>query len=184
MSISNIDTSPVLETERLKLRKATLEDANEVFFLRSNKEVGKYIARAPQQTVDEAKDFILARQKDFETHKTSYWGITLKENDVLIGTICLWNFTENSTVAEVGYDLNPAFQKKGIMNEALDLVLNFGFDKLKLHQIEAFTQKKNKSSIALLQRNGFQQHPTRIDEGFPENIIFELHQLNFKKTSN
>lgn len=183
MSISNIDTSPVLETERLKLRKVTLDDAQEVFFLRSDKEVGKYIARAPQQIIKEAEDFILARQKDIEVCKIAYWAITIKGNDTLVGSICLWNFTNNNTVAEVGYDLSPDFQKKGIMNEALGLVLNFGFDKLKLLQIEAFTQKKNKSSVALLVKNKFTQHPSRIDEGFPENIIFELKQEDYNKVS-
>lgn len=181
MSISNIDTSPVLETERLRLRRVTLADAKAIFFLRSDKDVGKYIARNPQISVKEAEVFILDRQKDIESHKISYWAITLKGNDTLIGSICLWNFTNNQTVAELGYDLHPDFQKKGIMNEALRLVLNFGFNTLKFHQIEAFTQKQNQSSIALLNKNKFKQHPTRIDEGFPENIIFELQYSEYVK---
>jgi ribosomal-protein-alanine N-acetyltransferase len=179
MSILDIETSPVLETKRIALRQVSLDDAQEVFFLRSNKEVGKYIARAPQQTIEEAVSFIIERQKDLKLHKTSYWGITLKENDVVIGTICLWNFSKNNTIAEVGYDLHPDFQKQGIMTEALGLVLNFGFKKLRLQQIEAFTQKKNQGSITLLQKNKFKQHPTRIDDGFPENIIFELKQKDY-----
>jgi ribosomal-protein-alanine N-acetyltransferase len=183
MNILNIDTSPVLETERLKLRQVTLEDANEVFFLRSDKDVGKYIARAPEKSIKDAENFITARQKDIKQHKISYWAITIKGNDTLVGSICLWNFTNNNTVAELGYDLHPDFQKKGIMNEALELVLNFGFNKLNFYQIEAFTQKKNLSSVALLKRHKFQQHPSRTDEGFPENIIFELKQEDYNKAS-
>ncbi|MGB1268364.1 MAG: GNAT family N-acetyltransferase [Flavobacteriaceae bacterium] len=181
MKTLNVETSPVLETERLKLRKVTLEDANEVFFLRSDKVVGKYIARNRQQTIEEAEDFIKARQEDIAQHKLSHWAITIKGDDTLVGSICLWNFTKNNTVAEVGYDLNPAFQKKGIMNEALGLVLSFGFNKLNFSQIEAFTQKQNQSSVTLLKRNAFKQHPTRIDEGFPKNIIFELTQEDYNK---
>lgn len=183
MGILNTNTSPNLKTERLLLRQVTLADANEVFFLRSDKAVGKYIARPPQKTLKEAKDYIIARHKDIESHKISYWAITLRKEDTLVGTICLWNFTKNHTVAEVGYDLNPAYQKQGIMNEELAKVLNFGFEKLELHQVDAYTQRKNKGSIALLQRNKFKKHPTRIDEDFPENIIFELDQFSFNQLS-
>lgn len=179
-----MNTSSILESERLRLRQVTLEDANEVFFLRSDKEVGKYIAREPEKSINSAKNFILARQKDIESHKIAYWAITIKGDERLVGSICLWNFTKHNTVAEVGYDLHPDFQKKGIMNEALEVVLNFGFKTLKFHQIEAFTQKKNKSSVELLKRNNFVQHPTRIDEGFPENIIFELKQETYNNALN
>lgn len=179
MNVITTDTSPVIETSRLSLRPVSLEDEEEIFFLRSDKEVGKYIARNLQNTTDEAKDFILARLEDLIAHKISFWAITFKGERPLIGTICLWNFTENNTVAEVGYDLMPMYQKQGIMNEAMNAVLNFGFNRLKFQRIEAFTQKENERSKSLLLKNKFVLHPSRIDEGFPENIIFELNNLDF-----
>jgi len=112
-----------------------------------------------------------------------YWAITLKGKTRLIGTICLWNFTEENSVAEVGYDLNPEFQKKGIMSEALKAVVSYGFQKLEFSRIEAFTQIENESSKLLLIKNKFKLHPTRIDEGFPENIIFELYHDNYFSNS-
>ena len=62
----------------------------------------------------------------------------------MIGSICLWNFSEDRKVAEIGYDLDPKYQRKGIMTESINAVLNFGFRKLSLEKIEAFTQKQNK----------------------------------------
>jgi len=174
MSITNIKSFPVLETQRLILRQVNADDAQEIFFLRSDKEVGKYIERSPQKNIKEAKDFIAKRIEDVAECKISYWAIVLKDNPMLIGTICLWNFNENKTIAEVGYDLNPTFQKKGLMSEALNEVIKFGFGRLALKRIEAFTQKNNVGSKMLLLKSKFVQHPTRIDEGFPENIIFEL----------
>jgi ribosomal-protein-alanine N-acetyltransferase len=53
---------------------------------------------------------------------------------------------ENNTIAEVGYGLNPAFQNKGIMTEALKCVIDYGFNELKLIKIEAFTHIKEMSS--------------------------------------
>ena len=179
MNVLNTDTSPIIETSRLSLRPVNIEDEEQIFFLRSDREVGKYIARNLQNTSDEAKEFILKRLDDISLHKISFWAITFKGERPLVGTICLWNFTENNTVAEVGYDLMPMYQKQGIMSEALNAVLNFGFHQLKFQRIEAFTQRKNESSKALLLKNKFVLHPTRTDEGFPENIIFELHHQDF-----
>jgi len=177
----NITSFSVLETERLILRQVNESDASEVFFLRSSPEVGKYIARDFQTEISQSIKFIKDRNVDISQNKIGYWGITLKNNSKLIGTICLWNFTEDNTVAEVGYDLMPEFQKKGIMSEALKAVVTYGFQELEFSRIEAFTHKENQSSRSLLVKNKIQLHPTRVDEGFPENIIFELYSENFKE---
>ncbi|WP_407557462.1 GNAT family N-acetyltransferase [Winogradskyella sp. 4-2091] len=102
------------------------------------------------------------------------WGITLKDKSELIGTICLWNFSVDKKVAEVGYDLNPKFHNKGIMTEALNLVLDFGFNQLKLQKIEAFTDTKNENSKRLLTKNGFILNPSRKDVDNESNLIYEI----------
>ena len=175
----HITSFPVLETERLVLRQLKSSDAEDQFILRSSAEVGKYIARDLQTDVGQSEKFIEDRNEDIAHNKIMYWAITLKDQSRLIGTICLWNFTEDNSVAEVGYDLNPKFQKKGIMSEALKEVISYGFKKLEFSRIEAFTQKENESSKSLLIKNKFQLHPTRIDEGFPMNIIFELYRDDY-----
>lgn len=179
MNILDLTPFTELETERLVLRQLTFSDAEDQFTLRSSPEVGKYIARALQTDVGQSEKFIEDRNEDIAQNKIMYWAITLKNKTRLIGTICLWNFTEENSVAEIGYDLNPEFHKKGFMSEALKAVVYYGFQKLKFSRIEAFTQKENEASKSLLINNQFQLHPTRIDEGFPKNIIFELYRENF-----
>jgi len=171
----NVTSFPVLETERLILRQVNEADVHEVFFLRSSTEVGKYIARNPQKNIEQTLEFIEKTKRNMIDNTAIPWAITFKDNDALIGTLSLHSFSEDNTVAEVGYDLNPEFQKKGIMSEALKAVLSYGFQDLGLLMIEAFTQIENESSKLLLIKNKFQLHPTRIDEGFPKNIIFELY---------
>ena len=80
--------------------------------------------------------------------------------------------------AEVGYDLSPNFQGEGIMHESLKSVMKFGFDKLKLETIEAFTHKLNGSSIKLLERNGFDLVEGKKDEHNTDNIIYELNRIS------
>jgi ribosomal-protein-alanine N-acetyltransferase len=83
------------------------------------------------------------------------WAITYKPSSTLIGTICYWNIMKEHFRAEIGYLLHPMEQGKGIMQEALSAVLNYGFELLKLHSVEANVNPNNVSSIKLLERNGF-----------------------------
>ncbi|MFT4697474.1 MAG: ribosomal-protein-alanine N-acetyltransferase [Flavobacteriaceae bacterium] len=171
---NQIGSCPLLSSERLLLRKINLNDANEIFYLRSNSEVNKYIIRPLYKEIEEAESFILNRSEDIEANNLFVWAITLKGSPKLIGSICLWNIDWTKKYAETGYDLHPDFQKQGIMNESMKLVLDFGFNLLQLNTIEAFTHKDNLGSIQLLKRNNFTHEINRIDEGFPHNIIFSL----------
>ncbi len=173
--MSNTNRSfPILKTKRLLLRKLINNDAQQIFYLRSNTIVNQYILRAKQKSLPEAVSFINERNNDIENEKIFYWAISLKEEKKLIGSICLWNFSEDKTVVEIGYDLHPDYFHKGIMTETIREVINFGFNKLQLESIEAFTHKENSSSIKLLEKNRFVFQPSRKDKGFPHNIIFKL----------
>ncbi len=168
---------PEIKTERLFLRKIKESDSDVILFLRSNETVTKFIERPENRKTKNKTDaikFIKEINQEFENHKSISWGITLINNPKIIGTICLWNFSENNKIAEVGYDLNPEFQKMGIMSEALNSVIDFGFNKLKLNKIEAFTHKENENSKRLLEKNGFIFIEYRKDLDNDYNIIFEL----------
>lgn len=77
--------------------------------------------------------------------------------DKLIGTICLWNINQENYSAEIGYELHPEWQGKGIMKEALSKIIDYGFQKMKLKEIEAFTNPLNDSSTRLLEKNNFKK---------------------------
>lgn len=165
---------PELRTKRLLLRQTLLADRAEVFFLRSNEEVNKCIRRGPINTLEDAENFVKKITQAWEAEKSINWSIVFHPNRKMIGSICLWNFSEDKKIAEIGYDLHPDFQKKGIMTEALKAVLKFGFEKLNLWQIDAFTNYQNQNSINLLENNGFSVNKTRKDVSDPDNLIFEF----------
>ena len=171
---------PEIKTERLFLRKIEESDCDNILFLRSDMTVNKFIERPENRKTKNKTDaikFINEINEAFEKNKSVSWGITLKNNPKVIGTICLWNFSENNKTAEVGYDLNPEFQRFGIMNEALNSIIDFGFNKLKLDTIEAFTHKENENSKKLLEKNEFVFIETRTDLENDSNIIFELKNI-------
>jgi ribosomal-protein-alanine N-acetyltransferase len=152
---NNFSPFPALQTKRLSLRKLSLDDAEEIFALRSNDEVNKFIDRAKAKDVDEAIAFINKVNISIANNNSIYWVICYRENPKLIGTICLWNINEKLYKAEVGYELIPEYQGKGIATEALSVVINYGFDEMMLGTIEAYTHKENMASTKLLEKFNF-----------------------------
>lgn len=120
----------------------------------------------------EAQAFLDRIAKGVVNQDFYYWGITRKESPKMIGSTCLWNLSDDRTTAELGYDLNPHSQGKGIMSEAVQAVLNFGFQEMRLSSIEACTHKENQSSKKLLERNGFIHLMDRVDEGHEWNWVY------------
>ncbi len=145
-----------------------------ISYLRSNKEVNEFVKRPAAESKEKALEFIKKTNNGINNRKLYYWTITEKNNCEMIGSICLWNFSQDQKSAEVGYDLSPKSQRKGIMNESLKSVLEFGFKKLNLDIIEAYTHKNNESSKKLLERNGFTFVKDKKDEHDKDNIIYEI----------
>jgi ribosomal-protein-alanine N-acetyltransferase len=146
---------PTIHTERLFLRAVDTADANEIFFLRSDATVLTYLDKAPAKSIDEAVEFIERIQKDGAKADGVLWGIALKESDAIVGTIGFWQMQKEHYRAEIGYALHPAWQGKGIMDEALKAVLQYGFETMKLHSVEANINPTNTASRKLLEKNGF-----------------------------
>jgi len=168
----NFTPFPELKTERLLLRQLTEADSQDIFFLRTDKGVNRYIERPRPENINDAIDFILKTNNGIKQNETIDWAITLKDVQKLIGTICLWNFSEDKTRAEVGFELKPDYQGKGIMNEALVNVLKFGFETIGLASIDAYTHKDNINSTKLLLKNDFKPDIERKDNENINNIIF------------
>lgn len=146
---------PQLVTDRLILREVATNDANEIFFLRSDDGLLKYLDKAPERSVDETIAFLARIKKDLDSNNGILWGITLKDSDVVIGTICYWRMQKEHYRAEIGYVLHPAQQGKGIMDEAVKAVLHYGFETMQLHSVEANVNPANENSMKLLEKNGF-----------------------------
>ena len=158
---------PILETDRLVVRKITREDAAEIFFFRSDKELIKYLDRAPMETLDEAIEYIDKGNDSFSENNSANWGIQLKDNPKLIGTIGFWRIDKPHHRAEIGYTIHTDYQGKGLMNEALQAVIDYGFQTLGFHTIEANINPHNDASSRLLLKNKFVK-----EAHFKENYYF------------
>jgi ribosomal-protein-alanine N-acetyltransferase len=161
---------PILITERLTLRQPVMSDAQEIFTLRSDSEINKYLDRQVSNTIEDARDFI---HKVTHNIDSLYWAITLSSKNILVGTICLYGFSDEESKCEIGYELLTNFQGQGIMKEAAEKVIDYAFNTIKVQKIEAFLHRDNHSSIKLMDKLSFRNSNER-DKTNPELIRYHL----------
>ncbi len=91
----NFTPFPTIETERLILRKIALEDWEIISYLRSDSIINQFVKRPNADTKEKAIDFIERTLKSIVENKLIQWCITLKGDPIMIGSICIWNFSED-----------------------------------------------------------------------------------------
>lgn len=147
---------PEIRTDRLMLRRIVKEDAPALFFLRSSEMVMQYIDKERAKVLEDALALVQLFEDALATNNGITWAITTAvEPEILIGTIGFWRIIKQHHRAEIGYMLHPAYWGKGIMQEAIRSVLQFGFKNLHLHSVEAHINPGNIASGALLEKVGF-----------------------------
>ena len=172
----NFTPFPVLSTKRLFLRKLTLHDTPEIFIQRSDPCIRKFINRPPAKNLEEAKEWIEKILLQEANNETINWAIVPKNGVKLIGSICLWNIERENYLAEVGYSLHPGCFGKGLMSEALSAIVEFGFKKIQLQRIDAYTHKNNIASIKLLEKTGFRRN-TAFEEVYEDKNELEYNVI-------
>lgn len=162
MTNNRITTFPSLETDRLHLRILTLQDAEAVYRHFSDEEITKFMDIELCKDIDEAEEIIRFHLEDSGCR----WGLFDKDGNHLIGTCgyhCLRN-TEEDSIAEVGFDLARPHWGKGLMHEALQAVIAFGFTGMGLTIIDGTVEPENERSIHLMRRAGFERETELRDQ--------------------
>ena len=164
----NFNPFPILFTERLVLRQFSTEDAKEILALRSNKAMMQFINRPLAGGIEDALQYIQKIIDSGNNNEGITWAIAFKKGATLIGTIGLWQIDKENHRAEIGYLLNPQQHQKGIMQEALVAVLDYGFYNIGVHSVVANVNPANEASKKLLAKNNF------VQEGyFKEDYFFD-----------
>jgi [ribosomal protein S5]-alanine N-acetyltransferase len=164
----NFSPFPILETERLILRRVLPSDVKEMFELRSNPETMKYIPRPLLTNHEEALAHIQMMEDKIETNEGINWAITLKGDDKMLGVIGHYRIKPEHYRAEVGYMILPEYHGKGITTEAVQCVVDYGFNTMQLHSIEGVIDPENGASEKVLQKCGFVK-----EAHFKENEFYD-----------
>jgi len=164
----NFSPFPALETPRLFLRRIDKYDVDQIFTLRSDAKNMKFIPRPLLKNHKEAKKQIILGDQQIDLNLGINWALTLKPNKELIGIIGFYRTKPAHFRSEIGYMIFPKFRGKGLVSEAIKVVVKFGFNVMKLHSIEALIDPDNIASEKVLQKNGF------VKEGYlKENEFFD-----------
>jgi ribosomal-protein-alanine N-acetyltransferase len=163
----NFDPFPIIETERLLLRRMTMDDAHDFFSLRSNVNAMKHICKPLQTSIEEAREKISQIDEMIDSNSGIGWGIMFKDQTTIIGNLSFHKIEKTHYRAEIGYILHPDYWRQGIVNEAVKAIIDFGFNELKFHSIEAHIDPTNIGSEKILKKNNF------INEAyFKENYFY------------
>lgn len=145
-----------IETERLILRRYTVEDAEDMYEnWASDPEVTRFLSWPTHASVDFTRSLLEKWVSFYEDGKTYNWGITVKGNDHVIGNIAVVERDERTCSYEIGYCLGRKYWGQGIMPEALRAVIKYLFDgESDLMRVYATHDLRNAKSGRVMQKAG------------------------------
>lgn len=156
---------PRIETERLVLRALRESDADAVFRVFRDPDVTRHYDLHTFTTLDQARSLIAFFAGRFRARQGIRWGVTLRGEDVVVGT-CGFNAWERHLgAAPIGYDLAREHWGRGIATEAVGAILGFGFETMALNRIEALVVPGNVGSERLLAKLGFEREGLLREKG-------------------
>ncbi len=166
-----------LETERLILKSIGSDDRAFILDMFSDDAVNKYLFDAePLQNLEEADEII-----DFyiqpEPRNQHRWIIIRKEDNLKIGTCGFHCWDTNLSKVEIGYDLKKVFHGNGYMTEALQELIEFASNEMKVNTINACIYTENVKSIKLVQKFGFIMTGTKSETFRGEQYLHHIYSL-------
>ena len=175
-----MDTFPILNTERLDLIEIKQSHLSDIYKLFSNEKVTEFYNLLPLKNEQEAQKSIDWFQDRFKDKLGIRWGIAMKGQQKIIGTVGFNNFTKGHR-ANIGYDLQTEHWNKGYITEALKSVINFGFSQLEINRIEAEVMQGNTISERVLEKLNFKNEGVLREWMFWNEKHFDMTMFSLLK---
>lgn len=153
-----------LESERLILRKIKEDDAVRLYNnIYNNYEYYKYYYQLPFESFENYKLLVEKYKEYYENGNHFRWGIVIKETNEIIGLVQLHSRDYLNNNCQIGYIIGYNYNNFGYAKEAVVSVINFAFEKLNIHRVDANITEENKASIKLAESIGMTLESTRED---------------------
>lgn len=172
----------VIETSRLFLRKLNLNDAVDMFDYTSNDTVTEFLSWNAHTSIDQTKSFIEKTIDIDKSNKSFTWGIIDKSNNKLIGVARVFDVSFYNRRLELSYILNPKFQGKGYMLEALKALIDCMIKEYDINRIQARCTTNNISSKIIMEKLGMKFEGKLKDYWILKEVVCDA--LLYALTSN
>ncbi len=149
-----------LTTERLIIRRMEMDDARDIFEYGRDRQVARHVLWDAYISIAEARAYVRCMQRKYRLGEPASWCIELKETGRVIGTIGYMWYQRDHNAAEVGYSLARDMWNKGIMTEALERVIQYSFEDMMMHRVEAQHEVDNPASGAVMKKCGMRHEGT------------------------
>ena len=147
---------PTLSTDRLILRKLSIDDTDDMYEYAKNADVTRYLTWSPHANKAFTLEYLTYLQTRYKAGEFYDWAIVCKTSGKMIGTCGYTRIDCKNDIAEIGYVINPKYHGQGIATEAVGRVIKFGFENLMINRIECRFIEGNDASRRVMEKNGMQ----------------------------
>jgi [ribosomal protein S5]-alanine N-acetyltransferase len=143
-----------ITTPRLIFRPLKMQDQEALFAIMSDPEVSRYNRWEVHQSISQSQDYIQAALDLYAQGQYLEWAVCLPNQDLIGFFGCVWWMPDYASV-EIGFSLNRAYWNQGLITEALDALIQWGFKEMQINRFEAQTEIKNIASQRVLEKLGW-----------------------------
>jgi RimJ/RimL family protein N-acetyltransferase len=149
-----------VDGDRVRLRLVERTDLQELLLVHCDDEVTRFLPYKTWQAMTDAEQWYERAMTRHDARTALQFVIVEQAAQRVAGTCLLFNPVEESRRAEVGYVLGRRDWGRGLMGEALTLLLDLAFGPLQLRRLEAEVDPRNTASNRLALRLGFTREGT------------------------
>lgn len=166
-----------IETSRLILKGISPDDMKYIFEILTKPEIKKILGHRSEEDYRKEE---FKHKNGYSSYNRSFILFLLidKESDNIIGRCGLHNWNKEHKRAEIGYIMeDERFKGKGLMTEAINAIIDYGFNKLNLNRIEALVGIGNVPSLRLMERYNFKKEGVlrqhyHVSDNFEDSLLF------------
>ncbi|MDK9698743.1 MAG: GNAT family N-acetyltransferase [bacterium] len=169
---------PELSSERLLLRKLSMDDAEAIFEYASQDEVTRFMLWDTNRTIEETRTFLKMSLEAYDAKVPGIWAIVYKPENKVIGTLGMHNYRPQHFRVEIGYVIAKPYWGRGIMTEAVKTVLTFCFETMGLNRVDACCFDGNIASERVILKSGMKYEGTLREFVFVKGKLWDVRMFS------
>lgn len=169
-----------LETKRLVLKCVDQGDRDFIFEEFQNDFINRYLYDEEPMTNISQADWLIDFYTMTEPRKQNRWVLIDKITNSKLGTCGFHLWDPDHKEVEIGFELMEQHNGKGYMQEAVEAIIDFAKEKMKVERINAVVYIENEKCIKLLERQGFLQKGEEETEFLGQMYLHKIYALDIK----